>query len=59
MVSHNEGKKNPISKMQLDFLKKHPIQNFDEIEYIYRMQLKKLAEQKQKEFKNSENQPGM
>lgn len=59
MVSHQDGKKNPISKMQLDFLKKHPIQNFDEIEYIYRMQLKKLAEQKQKEFENSENQPGM
>ena len=31
MVSHCDGKKNPVSKDQLDFLKKHPIINFDEI----------------------------
>ena len=60
MVSHQNGIKNPISKKQLDFLKNHPIQNFDEMEYIYRMQLqRKIAENKNKENNANQSEPGM
>ena len=57
MVSHTNGEKNPISREQYTFLKKHPINNFDEIDYIYRKQLQKRIAEEQKN--NSNNQPGM
>ena len=58
MVSHTNGEKNPISREQYSFLKKHPINNFDEIDYIYRRQLqKRIAEEQNKN--NTSNQPGM
>lgn len=60
MVSHFNGEMNPISKEQYSFLKKHPINNFDEIDYIYRKQLqKRIVKEQKKASENSSNQPGM
>ena len=66
IVCRFDGKFNQISREQLEFLKKHPINNYDEIEYIYRMQLQRKIEEEQNKKKNknteldeNENQPGM
>ena len=62
MVPHFKGQFNEISNHQYKFLKKHPISNFDEIDYIYRMQLQKRITENKNNPDSPENgsgQPGM
>ena len=62
-VPYLNGKHNDISSEQYQFLKKYPIRNFDEIDYIYRRQLqaraiKEAEESKKKQSNNSPTNGG-
>ena len=60
-VPYLDGKHNEISSKQYQFLKKFPIVNFDEIDYIYRRQLQekavKSSEEQSKKKKQGDDSP--
>lgn len=47
-VPYRDGKHNEITSRQYLFLKRYPIENFDEVDYIYRKQLDEKAKEELK-----------